>query len=102
MSAVISRATCRPASPVHALAQPLFTITARATPPERARCSRDTSTGAACARLVVNTADAVASQSETRSARSRAPLAVIPALTPAALKLGGGDAAGDHLEDFER
>ncbi len=30
----ISRATARPASPVHALAQPLFTTTAAACPPD--------------------------------------------------------------------
>src|SRR5207249_7659438 len=60
------------------------TITARATPPERVRWSRETSTGAACARLIVKTAAAVAGVSETRRARSNPPLALIPALTPAA------------------
>ena len=54
-----------PSSPVQALAQPLLATMARATPPERDRCSFDTSTGAACARLVVNTATAVAGRSET-------------------------------------
>ena len=59
-SAAIPRATSRPSSPVHAFAQPLFTITARAVCRERARCSRETTTGAACALLVVNTAAAAA------------------------------------------
>jgi hypothetical protein len=69
---------------VHAFAHPLFTTIARATPPERARCSRESRTGAAAARFVVNTAAAAAGVSETSSARSR-PLALIPALTPAAV-----------------
>ena len=59
-----------PSSPVQALAQPLLTMTARAMPPARARCSRDTSTGAACALLGVKTAAAVAGVSDTSSARS--------------------------------
>ena len=84
VSAAMSRATCMPASPVQAFAQPLLTMTARAGPPDRARCSRETTTGAACARLVVKTAAAVAGVSETSSARSSAPLALMPALTPAA------------------
>ena len=45
------------ASPVAALAQPAFTTTARARP--AARCSRETSTGAAWARFVVKTPAAV-------------------------------------------
>src|SRR5262249_742073 len=79
----MSRATCSPSSPVHAFAQPLLTMTPRTTPPDNCRCSRETMTGAACARLVVNTPAAVADVSETRIARSR-PLALMPALTPAA------------------
>ena len=85
VSAVIVLASRSPASPVQALAHPLLTTTARATPPDRERCSRDTVTGAACARFVVKTAAAVAGWSEISNARSRAPgLALIPALTPAA------------------
>jgi len=80
----ISRASRRPFSPVQAFAQPLLTTTARATPPERDRCSRETRTGAACARLMVKTAAAVAGVSDTRSARSNPPLALMPALTPEA------------------
>ena len=34
VSAAMSRATCIPSSPVQALAQPLFTTIARATPPD--------------------------------------------------------------------
>src|SRR5262249_19782088 len=71
-------------SPVQALAQPLLTTTARATPPERDRCSRETTTGAALALLVVKTAAACAGASETSSARSARPLALMPALIPAA------------------
>ena len=78
-----------PSSPVHALAQPLFTTMARAAPPLRARCSRDTTTGAASARFVVNTAAACAGASETSSARSSSRLALMPALTPAARKPSG-------------
>ena len=74
VSSAMSRATCSPSSPVHALAQPLLTMIARAAPPERARCSRDTTTGAACARLVVKTAAACAGTSETSSARSSPPV----------------------------
>ena len=48
------------------------------------RCSCETSTGAACARLVVNTAAAEASPSETISARSGAPDFLMPQATPAA------------------
>ena len=53
-------AWARPSAPVHALAQPLFTTIARAWPPDRSRWSRDTRTGAACARFVVKTAAAAA------------------------------------------
>ena len=47
-----------PCSPVHAFAHPLFTMMARAVPPDRTRCSRETRTGAAWARFVVKTAAA--------------------------------------------
>src|SRR5439155_624210 len=76
-------------SPGQALAQPLLTTIARATPPERARCCRDTTTGAAWARLTVKTAAAVAGDSETSSARSSPLFALIPALMPAARKPRG-------------
>ena len=49
----VSRASRRPPSPVAALAQPALITMARAWPP--ARCSRETSTGAAWARLRVKT-----------------------------------------------
>src|SRR4029077_12195495 len=75
-----------PSAPVQALAQPLLTTIARATPFERARCSRHTTTGAATARLVVKTAAACAGVSDTTPARSRALLALMPAATPAARK----------------
>src|SRR5580704_9055213 len=85
VSDAMSLAAAIPSSPVQALAQPLLATIARARPPERARCSRETRTGAACALLVVKTAAAVAGTSDTTSARSR-PLALMPALTPAARK----------------
>ena len=89
VSLAMSRAACSPSSPVQALAQPLLTTMARAAPPERTRCSRETTTGAAGARLVVKTAAACAGASETSSARSSPPLALMPALTPAARKPRG-------------
>ena len=48
----MTRALARPSSPVQAFAQPLLTMMARDAP-ERVRCSRETSTGAACALLIV-------------------------------------------------
>ena len=56
VTAAISRASAIPGAPVAALAQPALITTARARP--AARCSRDTITGAAWARLVVKTAAA--------------------------------------------
>src|SRR5579864_8785748 len=56
VASAISRATVCPAAPVHALAHPLLITAAVARPPDRARCSRETTTGAATARLVVKTA----------------------------------------------
>ena len=73
VSAAISRAAAIPASPVQALAHPLLTTIARTTPPDVARCSFDTVTGAACTLLRVKTAAAVAGASETMSARSGSP-----------------------------
>src|SRR5262245_24453137 len=82
VSDAICRATFIPASPVQALAHPLFTTIARATPPDLPRWSIDTRTGAAWARLVVNTAAAEAGRSDTISARSSPWLDLMPALTP--------------------
>ena len=73
----IERASSRPWAPVQALALPELTTTARARP--SARCSRDTSTGAAARRLCVNAPAAVASPSQASSARSGAPEALMPA-----------------------
>src|SRR6187551_1003508 len=72
-----------PSMPVHAFAQPLFTTIALARPDDTDRLRRDTVTGAACARLMVNTPAAEAVVSETISARS-SPDALIPHDTPAA------------------
>ena len=52
-SVAISRASASPPSPVAAFAQPAFATIARVRAP--ARCSRETTTGAACARLAVKT-----------------------------------------------
>ncbi len=65
--------------PVQALALPLLTITARATPPDRVSASRESNTGAACTRFRVNTAAALAGRSETIRPRSRSPLCLMPA-----------------------
>jgi hypothetical protein len=83
------RATAIPSGPVHAFAQPLFTRMALACPEVCARCSRETSTGAAWALFVVNTAAAVASPSDTMRARSRASFFLMPHDTPATLKPPG-------------
>ena len=48
-ASAISRATRIPASPVHALAHPLLTTIVFACPPDRVRCSRESTTGAATA-----------------------------------------------------
>src|SRR6187401_1165704 len=78
-----------PASPVHALAQPLLTATACAMPPDEARCAFDTTTGAATALFVVNTAAAGTGRSATSNAKSSgaagpAPRRLMPQATPAA------------------
>ena len=75
-----ARHRCRRA-PVQALAQPLLMTTARRVPPLCVRCSRDSSTGAAFARLVVKTPAALAGAVATRAATD-----------PSARRL---DAAGD-------
>ena len=84
VSAAMSRAARNPSSPVQALAHPLLTTIARATPPLALRCSRETRIGAASARFVVKTAAAVAGVSDTSRARSRPCLALMPALEPEA------------------
>ena len=84
VSAAISRACASPSAPVQALAQPLLTTMARIDPLARERCSRDRRIGAAAARLVVNTPAAEAGPSETTSARSGRPFALMPQATPAA------------------
>ena len=53
-----------PCGPVQALAQPLFTTIARAGRRTLPRCPAQTMTGAACARLIVNTPAAVAGLSD--------------------------------------
>ena len=64
-SSHIRPASCRPGSPVAALALPLLRMTAAARPPVSARCCRETTTGAAVILLVVKTA---AVDTATRSA----------------------------------
>ena len=86
VSAAISLASARPASPVAALAQPAFATIARVRPP--ARCSRETRTGAACARLVVKTPADTHGPSATTSARSSRS-GLMPDATPAARKPSG-------------
>jgi len=86
VAAAISRASARPSSPVAALAQPALTTTARARP--EARCSRETTTGAACAALVVKTAAAAHGPWATTRARS-SPVALMPAAVAAAQKPAG-------------
>ncbi len=79
----ISRASAIPCGPVHAFAQPLFVTMTCAMPPLASRCARDTSTGAAFAWFVVNTAAAVAGRSAAISARSGWPESLMPHATPA-------------------
>ena len=55
VNVAISWASARPCGPVHALAQPLLVMMARARPPVAARCFSQTSNGAALARFNVNT-----------------------------------------------
>jgi hypothetical protein len=74
---------------VQAFAQPLLLTTARARPWLAARCAFETSTGAACAWLVVKTAAADAVVSLTTSARSCLPFALMPQCRPAARKPRG-------------
>ena len=66
------RASGSPSGPVQALAQPLLITTTRECPPEACSRAFETSTGAATALLVVNTAALDAGRSLTISARSSA------------------------------
>jgi hypothetical protein len=74
------------------LAQPAFTTIAAARPPDLARCSRETTIGAATALFVVNTAAADTGPSVTINARSSGAVAAValrrlmPHATPAARK----------------
>ena len=86
-AAAIARASCMPRAPVQALALPELTTTARARP--SARCSRESTTGAAARRLRVKAPAAVAGPSQATSARSGAPEALMPQVTPAARKPRG-------------
>ena len=83
-----SRARRRmPWAPVQAFALPELTTTARARP--SARCSRESTTGAAARRLRVNAPAAAAAPSQATSARSGAPDSLMPQVTPAARKPRG-------------
>src|SRR5687768_3201770 len=91
-NSIVARATCIPASPVHAFAQPLLHTIAFARPPDFSRFSRDTNTGAACVLFVVNTAAADTGRSAVMTITSSGQACVeglIPAYTPAALKPAG-------------
>ncbi len=81
-------ASSQPLSPVAALALPELRITAAAWPPLARRCDRDTVTGAAVIRLLVNTpaADTGRPSSVATNDRSSAPLSFTPAGAPAATK----------------
>ena len=72
VSAAISSATLRPASPVQAFAQPLLTTIARAWPPVAARWSRDTTIGAATALFTVKTPAALDGRPDATMATSPA------------------------------
>ena len=94
-AAAMSRATVIPAAPVHALAHPLFTTIACASPPLSARCARAISIGAATALLVVNMPAAgtgVAAATSATSSAAAPPAAgcrLMPHATPAALNPAG-------------
>ena len=79
-------ASSQPLSPVAALALPELRMTAAAWPPLARRCDRDTVTGAAVMRLLVNTAAAGTGRpsSVATNERSSAPLSFTPAAVPAA------------------
>src|SRR5688572_21803842 len=86
-SLTIRSASAMPCVPVHAFAHPLLTTIARAMPPVRSRCRRDTRTGAALARFVVKMPAAEAARSAASTVRSRAPaFALIPQCSAAEVK----------------
>ena len=80
-ASAIARASAMPGAPVHALALPALTTTARARPP--AMCSRRDQTGAAAIVLVVKTAAAGTAARRRGCTTSRLPDFLMPALTPA-------------------
>src|SRR3989442_10714097 len=84
-ASTVERVSCRPRSPVPALAQPELTRIARARPLFFFKCSRLTVTGAAAQQLRVKQAAALAGRSETMIARSR-PAFLRPARSAAARK----------------
>src|SRR5688572_15785864 len=87
-NSTVDRATSIPASPVHALAQPLLHTIAFARPPEDCRFARDTTTGAACVWFVVKTAavETGASAVSTMTSSGQACVGgLMPAYTPAVL-----------------
>ena len=87
VAAAMARASCMPRAPVQAFALPELTTIARARP--SARCSRESTTGAAARRLRVKAPAALALPSQATRARSGAPEALIPQVTPAARKPRG-------------
>ena len=88
----IAAASNTPLSPVQALALPLLTMMARATP--ALTLLSDSSTGAARTRFWVNTAAVGTSSSATTSPRSGRPRRLMPATMPANLNPGQAGAAG--------
>src|SRR5205085_10054384 len=87
----LASAVAWPSGPVQALAQPLLITTTRERPPDALSLAFETSTGAATALLVVNTAALDAGTSLTINARSRLPDFLIPQATPAARKPAGAE-----------
>ena len=80
-SRTVASASARPWRPVQALALPLFRTMAANFPPRRFR--RETRTGAACTRFVVNVAATVAGPSDVTRARSSWPPCFKPQATAA-------------------
>src|SRR2546426_3930600 len=82
----ISRAACaavrrearRPSGPVEQFALPEFTTTPRIVPREARKCSRESTSGAACTRLVVKTAAAEAGEPLEIMPRSSFPFFLRP------------------------
>ena len=86
----MAAASARPGSPVHALAQPALMATARSPAGLFATSARSYSTGAAGNALRVKMAAALHVRSLTISARSLAPVFLMPAATPEKVKPRGG------------